>query len=245
VRWLTYLHGLAHSDRFPAQPPQAEVQAVASAGASVDPDVHAQNGLQAGPGAPARGGGRADVPVWVQQARRHATVETWFHELVCKHFRGSLKVYDRVLLRCGCHSGLSGSLPARHHEKPTHQKDSRPCRGNRIPQRLWTDPAGMTGFPPALTSPCVSQEASSCTAPQDGGCGTVVLMQVPLWLLQPPFNEEARAQAGFGPAWYLPLAMPPKNAAAGAAGGHSSPQRLRAARVQEHGLRSAAAAAPA
>ncbi len=24
--------------------------------------------------------------------------------------------------------------------------------------------------------------------------------------LKPPFNEEARAQAGFGPEWYLPLA---------------------------------------
>ncbi len=23
--------------------------------------------------------------------------------------------------------------------------------------------------------------------------------------LQPPFNEEARAAAGFGPEWYLPL----------------------------------------
>ena len=24
---------------------------------------------------------------------------------------------------------------------------------------------------------------------------------------QPPFNEEARAKAGFGPEWYLPLAQ--------------------------------------
>lgn len=35
-------------------------------------------------------------------------------------------------------------------------------------------------------------------------------------LLQPPFNEEARAQAGFGPQWYMPLAMPSKNAATAA-----------------------------
>jgi len=41
--------------------------------------------------------------------------------------------------------------------------------------------------------------------------------------LKPPFNEEARAAAGFGPEWYLPLAEPPaagkKAAAAAAAGG--------------------------
>jgi uncharacterized ferritin-like protein (DUF455 family) len=26
-----------------------------------------------------------------------------------------------------------------------------------------------------------------------------------LFVLQPPFNEPARAKAGFGPEWYLPL----------------------------------------
>ncbi len=31
--------------------------------------------------------------------------------------------------------------------------------------------------------------------------------------LQPPFNVQARAQAGFGPEWYMPLATLPKFAA--------------------------------
>lgn len=31
--------------------------------------------------------------------------------------------------------------------------------------------------------------------------------------LKPPFNEDARAQAGFAPEWYLPLAGQPKQAA--------------------------------
>lgn len=34
-------------------------------------------------------------------------------------------------------------------------------------------------------------------------------------LLKPPFNEEARARAGFGPEWYLPLAAVPNTAANG------------------------------
>lgn len=32
-------------------------------------------------------------------------------------------------------------------------------------------------------------------------------------VMQPPFNVEAREQAGFGPEWYMPLAMQPKTAA--------------------------------
>ena len=59
--------------------------------------------------------GDEQPPAWVQDARAHTTVETWFHSLVRRHFHGRLK---------------------------------------------------------------------------------------------PPFNEEARAAAGFGPEWYLPLAAP-------------------------------------
>lgn len=32
-------------------------------------------------------------------------------------------------------------------------------------------------------------------------------------VMQPPFNVEAREQAGFGPEWYMPLATQPKTAA--------------------------------
>lgn len=31
--------------------------------------------------------------------------------------------------------------------------------------------------------------------------------------MQPPFNDAARAQAGFGPEWYLPLTIKPEPAA--------------------------------
>lgn len=61
------------------------------------------------------GGRGSELPEWAEEARRHESVETWFHTLVRRHFHGSLK---------------------------------------------------------------------------------------------PPFNEEARAKAGFGPEWYLPLAAP-------------------------------------
>ncbi|BDA41926.1 Uncharacterized protein HI_0077 [Coccomyxa sp. Obi] len=83
VRWLTYLHDLAHSSGSTVSERQA-------------------------------------TPDWMVKARQHSSVETWFHELVRTHFRGSLK---------------------------------------------------------------------------------------------PPFNEQARAQAGFGPQWYMPLATPPKTSA--------------------------------
>lgn len=44
--------------------------------------------------------------------------------------------------------------------------------------------------------------------------------------LQPPFNEEARAKAGFGPGWYLPLATPPKGGSAVAAAASPEPQAV-------------------
>ena len=36
--------------------------------------------------------------------------------------------------------------------------------------------------------------------------------------LKPPFNEQARAKAGFGPEWYLPLAQLPESSTAALAG---------------------------
>jgi len=36
--------------------------------------------------------------------------------------------------------------------------------------------------------------------------------------MQPPFNEAARAQAGFGPEWYMPIAAAPNSTPAGDAG---------------------------
>lgn len=68
VRWLTYLHSLAH-----------ETCSTASVG---DSSSTTQEHGSAGD----------DSPEWMVEARQHSSVETWFHELVGKHFRGSLKV---------------------------------------------------------------------------------------------------------------------------------------------------------
>lgn len=40
--------------------------------------------------------------------------------------------------------------------------------------------------------------------------------------LKPPFNDAARAQAGFGPEWYLPLAADAEDSAAASAAADSS-----------------------
>jgi hypothetical protein len=42
-----------------------------------------------------------------------------------------------------------------------------------------------------------------------------LLLLLPLYALQPPFNDAARKMAGFGPEWYMPLAA--EGAAAAAA----------------------------
>lgn len=40
----------------------------------------------------------------------------------------------------------------------------------------------------------------------DVECYEELVTEARLCVLQPPFNVEARAAAGFGPEWYLPLA---------------------------------------
>ncbi|PSC71386.1 hypothetical protein C2E20_5254 [Micractinium conductrix] len=122
VRWLRHLHAVARQSggqgvdaaaengeqqQQQQQQPAAGAEQQVAAGAERQP---AAGGEQR----PAAGGEQrpAALPEWAAEAARHASVETWFHSLIRKHFRGPLK---------------------------------------------------------------------------------------------PPFNDDARAQAGFGPEWYMPL----------------------------------------
>jgi Protein of unknown function (DUF455) len=109
VRWLRYLHAQAwDGEAWPWD--QGDARAAGSNAGTPPPETEAGGSA----------GGPAHVPDWVNQARQHETVESWFHALIRAHFHGPLK---------------------------------------------------------------------------------------------PPFNDAARARAGFGPEWYLPLAGQPREAA--------------------------------
>lgn len=71
VRWLKHLHSLAHKPKEPAN----------SASTTQDPitDPGTASASEAG------------VP-WMEEARQYPRVELWFHALVKKYFKGSLKV---------------------------------------------------------------------------------------------------------------------------------------------------------
>ena len=145
VRWLHHLHQLAHFDAaWPGNEQQQQQEQYARAGQGQDtlasdsadrsanaPTSAPAPAVQAAASTPAAAAQAAPqapsgMPAWAAEARQHATVETWFHALIRRHFRGPLK---------------------------------------------------------------------------------------------PPFNDAARAKAGFGPEWYLPLAavQAPAPAAAAAA----------------------------
>lgn len=102
VCWLTYLHSLGHSDAFPRRPHAAAAQSgVASASTSVAAGASSaeDRGLAEEGDAASNefsSEGSSAVPEWVQEARMHATVESWFHQLVRQHFRGSIKVRDSL-----------------------------------------------------------------------------------------------------------------------------------------------------
>ena len=72
VRWLSYLHKLAHASApANAKHPDSSGSSAATSG-----------GLDAS---------EAAAP-WMEDAREHPRVEQWFHSLVKVYFRGSLKV---------------------------------------------------------------------------------------------------------------------------------------------------------
>lgn len=96
VRWLKHLHALAHTLGQPAD----GAAAVGGAAAGPAPQHGQQQGQQqaATPAAPvaaaqpaAGEGQEGHLPAWAEEARRHPTVEQWFHALVRAHFRGPLK----------------------------------------------------------------------------------------------------------------------------------------------------------
>ncbi|PRW56452.1 hypothetical protein C2E21_4617 [Chlorella sorokiniana] len=129
VRWLKHLHALARGMGQAAGAPAAEAEsrAIDPAGQQAQQAQQAQQEAAPAAAVPAASGPPAAIgqqegqlPAWAEEARRHATVEEWFHALVRAHFWGPLK---------------------------------------------------------------------------------------------PPFNEEARAAAGFGPEWYLPLSADVMDAA--------------------------------
>ena len=123
VRWLRHLHAVAcgANGAAPAAAGGERREQAAPQQQAQPAERQAQQQAEQAAGQDRGGGGDSSELAWVAQARRHASVERWFHALIRGHFRGPLK---------------------------------------------------------------------------------------------PPFNDEARAQAGFGPEWYLPLAVPADEAAA-------------------------------
>lgn len=81
VRWLKYLHTLAHES--------AEVDISHSA---VEPEDGSST-------ADASGGTTASTAVapWMEDARQFPRVEQWFHSLVKRYFKGNLKVGPCIL----------------------------------------------------------------------------------------------------------------------------------------------------
>ncbi len=76
VRWLRYLHTLAHE----------------SAGAEIsNTPVEPEAGSSAAAASGGTTASTADAP-WMQDARQFPKVEQWFHSLVKKYFKGNLKV---------------------------------------------------------------------------------------------------------------------------------------------------------
>ena len=71
IRWLKHLHSLAHESPEPAS----------SAGTTQDPMTDPGTATASGAGFP-----------WLEEARQYPRVELWFHALVRKYFKGSLKV---------------------------------------------------------------------------------------------------------------------------------------------------------
>ncbi len=75
VRWLSHLHKLAHES------PQTSL----SHGA-------AQNEAAASTSDASEATTSGAAVLWMEEARQYARVEQWFHALVKRYFKGSLKV---------------------------------------------------------------------------------------------------------------------------------------------------------
>lgn len=94
VRWLKHLHALACSmDPLAGTPTTAVDAAAAQQQGQQQQEGTAAEGAEQGTAQQAAGAqqGGEQLPAWAEEARRHATVELWFHALVRAHFRGPLK----------------------------------------------------------------------------------------------------------------------------------------------------------
>ena len=76
VRWLRYLHRLAHE----------------SAAAAVSRPTAQQEAGGSAAGAPGSAAASEAAAPWMEDARQFPRVEQWFHSLVKRHFKGNLKV---------------------------------------------------------------------------------------------------------------------------------------------------------
>ena len=101
VRWLRHLHAVARQSGGQGvdaaaengeQQQQQQQQPAAGAEQQVAAGAERQRAAGGVP-RPAAGGEQrpAALPEWAAEAARHASVETWFHSLIRKHFRGPLK----------------------------------------------------------------------------------------------------------------------------------------------------------
>lgn len=246
VRWLTYLHKLAHeggsqegsaasSSQSGCGSSTAAQQAACDAAAGAAGSLStAMNGisLDSKPAADGAAAGAADAAAgaadaadttaavpggqqcgsaaphdWRGEAAQHARVEAWFHSLIRRHFHGSLKVSwagaeAGVVQHAQCCWHSPGAVAGVAWEH-IHQQTCEPYKL----VYMWLGPAlvqvsclhvaysrhGIVDWP--MMQP-------RCWLVSAGPCASDAIAL----LLQPPFNEEARAKAGFGPEWYLPVA---------------------------------------
>ena len=142
-------------------------------------------------------GGEAGLPEWAAEARRHPTVEAFFHSLIRAHFRwaASRPAVDAssvpVLILLDLLSAPSQpTLPLLCARWGRAGRAASLGRCSRQPAKKGSKSAMGCHRPPACVPPTRLSARSLCHRGP----------------LKPPFNHEARAKAGFGPEWYLPLA---------------------------------------
>ena len=151
---------------------------------------------------------------WQADAVQYATVEEWFHALVRRHFKGSLKVCTCCLLHLGladstqpsnmmliCCKSCLLSIQAKRHDLA--------CQVQSVNQLHFCCLASSWGFSMRHPICCIEMLSSVFDAHASIAASSVAqqwcLCHLFVSAMQPPFNDAARVAAGFGPEWYLPL----------------------------------------
>ncbi|GFR40466.1 hypothetical protein Agub_g1027 [Astrephomene gubernaculifera] len=188
VRWIRYLYDVAHGRRPPAPPADADAQVEAEAEAEATPLPAASTN---GAAAAAAAAGDADAPGGLSARLRELGVGT---------------------------SSACGEEGAGGGGGDTTAAATSTASTSPLP------PSATTG--PAAAAPAAGGGAEEASAAWVADARRHVsveawfhsLVRAHFWGgLKPPFNDEARARAGFGPEWYLPLAQPAGGAPAAAA----------------------------